>query len=74
MVRQRSLAVTAGLIPPSRVDYDTYGEGEALLGWLNATVQLERDAASLIRRSCSKALAAAVPIAPRARRRLLILR
>lgn len=26
------------------VDYDTYAEGEALLGWLNATVRLKSDA------------------------------
>jgi G3E family GTPase len=27
--------------PAPEVDYDTYAEGEALLGWLNATVRLE---------------------------------
>jgi len=26
------------------IDYDTYAEGEALLGWLNATVRIEADA------------------------------
>ena len=29
---------------PLEIDYDTYAEGEALLGWLNCTVQLESDA------------------------------
>jgi len=29
---------------PMEVDYETYAEGEALLGWLNATVGLRRDA------------------------------
>jgi Ni2+-binding GTPase involved in maturation of urease and hydrogenase/DNA-binding transcriptional ArsR family regulator len=28
---------------PMEVDYDTYAEGEALLGWLNATIDLEVD-------------------------------
>ena len=28
---------------PLEIDYDTYAEGEALLGWLNCTVQLESD-------------------------------
>jgi G3E family GTPase len=27
------------------IDYDTYAEGEALLGWLNATLKLDSDAA-----------------------------
>ena len=29
---------------PLKIDYDLYAEGEALLGWLNCTVQLESDA------------------------------
>ena len=29
---------------PLEIDYDRYAEGEALLGWLNCTVQLESDA------------------------------
>ena len=28
-----------GSRPPLRIDYDTYAEGESLLGWLNATLQ-----------------------------------
>jgi len=31
--------------PAMAVDYEVYAEGEALLGWLNATVQLSADAA-----------------------------
>lgn len=30
-----------GTSPTMEVDYDVYADGEALLGWLNATVQLE---------------------------------
>ena len=29
--------------PTMAIDYDTYAEGEALLGWLNATLRLEAD-------------------------------
>lgn len=29
--------------PPMEVDYDTYADGEALLGWLNAKVELQAD-------------------------------
>ena len=29
--------------PPLEIRYETYAEGEALLGWLNCTVQLESD-------------------------------
>jgi G3E family GTPase len=29
--------------PPLEIDYETYAEGEALLGWLNCTVQLESE-------------------------------
>lgn len=31
----------AGKTPPPELDYDAYAEGEARLGWLNATVRLE---------------------------------
>jgi G3E family GTPase len=31
----------AGTAPPPELDYDLYAEGEARLGWLNATLQLE---------------------------------
>jgi hypothetical protein len=34
-----------GASPTMEVDYDVYAEGEALLGWLNATVELEATAA-----------------------------
>lgn len=34
----------AGTAVPPDVDYDEYAEGEALLGWLNATVHVEADA------------------------------
>ena len=34
------LADDAAVWAPPDVDYDTYAEGEALLGWLNATVEL----------------------------------
>ncbi|WP_131989498.1 GTP-binding protein [Chthoniobacter flavus] len=30
-----------GMSPTMEVDYDVYADGEALLGWLNATVELE---------------------------------
>jgi len=39
-------AVVSGQNPVSRsleIDYDLYAEGEALLGWLNCTVQIESD-------------------------------
>jgi G3E family GTPase len=35
----------AGTAPPPELDYDLYAEGEARLGWLNATVRLEREGA-----------------------------
>jgi len=41
--------VTSGRAAGARiaeVDYDTYAEGEAMLGWLNAAVKLEADAGS----------------------------
>jgi G3E family GTPase len=34
-----------GTATPPDIDYDTYAEGEALLGWLNATVRLDADTA-----------------------------
>ena len=34
------LTQSLGRRPPMAVDYQTYGQGEALLGWLNATVRL----------------------------------
>lgn len=34
----------AGTGPAMEVDYDTYAEGEALLGWLNATVRISSPA------------------------------
>jgi len=37
-------AAEAGTAVPPEVDYDEYAEGEALLGWLNATVHVEGDA------------------------------
>jgi G3E family GTPase len=37
---QRIEGGTAGRRPAMAVDYDVYAEGEALLGWLNATAQL----------------------------------
>ena len=36
----RLLDGEASLRPAMEIDYDTYAEGEALLGWLNATVQV----------------------------------
>ena len=32
-------------MPTREVDYDIYAEGEALLGWLNATITIQRDEA-----------------------------
>ncbi len=40
------------------VDYEIYAEGEALLGWLNATVQLEADAPGFDSDAVLRALAA----------------
>ncbi len=37
------LESTQGVRHPMDVDYETYAEGEALLGWLNATVVLSAD-------------------------------
>jgi G3E family GTPase len=34
----------AGTAPPPELDYDVYAEGEARLGWLNATLRLEAGA------------------------------
>lgn len=38
------LSGTPGARPAMDVDYDTYAEGEALLGWLNATCAVSSDA------------------------------
>lgn len=35
------LSGTHEAAPPLEIDYDTYAEGESLLGWLNCTVQLD---------------------------------
>jgi G3E family GTPase len=40
-----SLAAEAGTAPPPELDYDLYAEGEARLGWLNATLRVEAEAA-----------------------------
>ncbi|HSD28118.1 MAG TPA: GTP-binding protein [Vicinamibacteria bacterium] len=37
------LGAEAGTATPPELDYDAYAEGEALLGWLNATLRLECD-------------------------------
>ena len=37
---ERLLAGDLGAAPAMEVDYDTYADGEALLGWLNATVRV----------------------------------
>jgi G3E family GTPase len=39
----RITATTMAARPAMHVDYDAYADGEALLGWLNATVQLTAD-------------------------------
>jgi G3E family GTPase len=39
----RIASAEAGTATPPEVDYDEYAEGEALLGWLNATVRVEAD-------------------------------
>jgi G3E family GTPase len=39
------LAAEAGTAPPPDLDYDEYAEGEALLGWLNATLRLDAERA-----------------------------
>jgi len=41
---ERILATETGSLPTLTIDYQTYAEGEALLGWLNCTVSLESDA------------------------------
>jgi G3E family GTPase len=38
------LAAEAGTAPPPELDYDLYAEGEARLGWLNATLRVEAEA------------------------------
>jgi G3E family GTPase len=38
---ERIASAEAGTAPPPELDYDDYAEGEACLGWLNATVQVE---------------------------------
>ena len=42
----RLLDTSLGLSPAMEVDYDTYAEGEALLGWLNATARIAAPAAA----------------------------
>ncbi len=42
---ERLEAAEAGSARPPELDYDAYAEGEALLGWLNATLRLECDGA-----------------------------
>jgi Ni2+-binding GTPase involved in maturation of urease and hydrogenase len=37
------VTTTAADVPPPELDYALYGEGEALLGWFNATVRLESE-------------------------------
>ncbi len=37
------LSQTQGVRSPMHVDYEVYAEGEALLGWLNATITLRAD-------------------------------
>ncbi len=37
------LSQTQGARAPMQVDYEVYAEGEALLGWLNATITLQAD-------------------------------
>jgi G3E family GTPase len=37
------LGAEAGTAPPPELDYDLYAEGEARLGWLNATLRLASD-------------------------------
>jgi G3E family GTPase len=39
----RIASAEVGTATPPEVDYDEYAEGEALLGWLNATVLVEAD-------------------------------
>lgn len=39
------LAAEAGTAPPPDLDYDEYAEGEAQLGWLNATLRLDAERA-----------------------------
>ncbi len=41
---ERILETETGSLPTLTIDYQTYAEGEALLGWLNCTVALEADA------------------------------
>ena len=41
---ERILATETGSLPTLTIDYQTYAEGEALLGWLNCTVALEAEA------------------------------
>jgi len=38
---ERLEGADAGIAPPPELDYDLYAEGEARLGWLNATVRLD---------------------------------
>ena len=40
----RLASAEAGTAAPPELDYDEYAEGEARLGWLNATLQLDADA------------------------------
>jgi G3E family GTPase len=40
---ERIEGAEAGTAPPPELDYDAYAEGEARLGWLNATLRLEAD-------------------------------
>lgn len=41
----RIIGAEQGVGAPPEVDYDVYAEGEALLGWFNATVRLSSDGA-----------------------------
>jgi G3E family GTPase len=38
---ERLEAASAGTAPPPELDYDLYAEGEAKLGWLNASLRIE---------------------------------
>jgi G3E family GTPase len=54
---ERTLAEAEAGAIITDVDYDTYAEGEAELGWLNATVEVQPAAGSDIKGFCSKFLA-----------------